>query len=241
MKREHYQAMYRNELTHWWYKARRELVHKLIQEEFPNNTNLRILDIGCGTGALTKELEQYGEVVGVDFSSDAVEYCKQRGLNNVQQGSAEATGCMPESFDIVLCLDVLEHLKEDTKGIMEIKRVLKEGGITIVFVPTFMFLWGDADETSHHFIRYRLPELVQKFSANAFTVKFNSYFNTLLFFPIAIVRIFSRIFHFDLHSEIGTGNGLFNKIFYKIFSFERIILKHTRMPFGVSGMIIAKK
>lgn len=241
MQLSHYETLYRYELHHWWYRVRRELVHDILKKYCGGSTNMRLVDIGCGTGALTKELEQYGDCVGIDISPQAVEFCKSRGVRSVRVGNAEKTDCAPGSIDAVICLDVLEHLPDDTKGIAEIKQILKPGGIAIIFVPTFMLLWSITDEVSHHYRRYRLPEIEDKFRSADLTILRSSYFNTLLFPLIAFVRVSVRLLHINMHSEAETGNGLVNTVLYQIFAFERRLLAYVNFPFGVSGMLIIKK
>ena len=240
MKSVHYETLYRHEEKHWWYAVRRHLVHDLIHA-YTKGASLAILDIGCGTGALTKELERYGSATGIDFSQQAVDFCRSRGVKDVRLGSVEATGCAPDSFDAVLCLDVLEHLPDDETGIAEIHRVLKPGATAIIFVPTFQSLWSVTDEVSLHFRRYRLPVLLEKFERLGFTIERKSYFNTFLFPLIALVRISVRLLHIKMESEAETGDGMLNKILYFIFDIERRCLKFINFPFGVSGMIVAKK
>lgn len=241
MQLSHYETLYRYELDHWWYRVRRELVHDLLKKHSGGQTDMHLVDIGCGTGALTKELEQYGDCVGIDLSPQAVAFCNSRGVRNVRVGHAEKTDCLPNSIDAVICLDVLEHLPDDTKGIAEIKRILKPGGIAIIFVPTFMSLWSVTDEVSHHYRRYRLPEIAKKFRSEELTILRSSYFNTLLFPLIACVRISVRLLRIKMHSEAETGNGLVNMVLYQIFTFERRLLTYTNFPFGVSGMLVLKK
>ncbi len=240
MKSVHYETLYSHEVKHWWYAVRRCLVHNLIRT-YTNGSDLAILDIGCGTGALTKELERYGTATGIDFSQQAVDFCKSRGVKDVRLGSVEETGCPPDSFDAVLCLDVLEHLPDDETGMTEIYRVLKPGGTAIIFVPTFQSLWSVTDNVSQHYRRYRLPILVEKFERLGFTTLRRSYFNTFLFPLIALVRISVRLLGIKMESEAETGDGLVNKILFVIFDLERRCLKFMNFPFGVSGMIIAKK
>ena len=138
MELAYYETQHRQELYHWWYRVRRELVHDILATYFGDRADLTLADIGCGTGALTKELERYGECTGIDFSEQAVAFCRSRGVRDVRLGTAEATGCRARSFDVVVCLDVLEHISGDTKGIAEIERILKPEGMAIIFVPCFM-------------------------------------------------------------------------------------------------------
>lgn len=241
MQISHYQTLYDSEKYHWWYRVRREFVHNLIAKYFPTQNNLRILDVGCGTGALMKELGVYGEVFGVDFSSEAVDFCRSRGIENIQKGGLENLPYTDNSFDLVLALDVLEHIPDDGKGLAEIYRVLKPDGIVIVFVPAFKFLWGVTDVISQHYRRYTKIEISNKINRVGFVIRYSSYFNFFLFPFITLTRFVVNFFKINISSENNTGKGLLNSIFYNIFRSELILLKYFKIPFGVSCVIVAKK
>lgn len=217
------------------------MVHDLIRKYFGKRSDLNILDVGCGTGALLRELDQYGNVQGLDFSPRAVSFCKKRGLLNVEQGSVTEIRYADKTFDSVLALDVLEHVENDKEGFSEIQRVLKPEGIAIIFVPTFMFLWGVTDERSEHHRRYTVRELREKAKNAGFNIVRTSYFNTFLFLPIALLRIFVRLFGIKIKSENELGSPATNELLYRIFNTERKLLKHTDFPFGVSAMMICQK
>lgn len=241
MQEVQYEIQYRQELHYFWYRVRLELVRDILNSSMRGRTDLVLADIGCGTGAITKELERYGDCVGIDPSPQGIEFCRSRGARNVRLGTAEATGCASNTFDVVTCLDVLEHIPDDTKGIAEIYRILKPGGIAIIFVPTFMFLWGVMDVLGNHYRRYRLAELREKFAPERFTILRQSYFNTFLFPLVVLMRITVRLLRLKVDSEIVQGDGVMNAIFYQIFSFERRLLRHMNFPFGVSGMLVVQK
>jgi ubiquinone/menaquinone biosynthesis C-methylase UbiE len=241
MQDRHHETIYNTEISHFWYRVRRNMTHDFIRKYFEDRKNLNILDVGCGTGALLRELNQYGKVQGLDFSPRAVSFCKERGLLNVEQGSATDIRYENNTFDLVLALDILEHIDDDKKAMAEIHRVLKPGGVAIIFVPTFMFLWGITDKLSQHFRRYTLRELRTKTSQVGFSTIRASYFNTFLFLPIALLRIFVRIFNISIKSENELGSPTTNEILYGIFNLERKFLKFMNFPFGVSGVIICQK
>lgn len=155
----HYKSIYDIELKHWWYRVRRKFVHDLINKYFKNQ-RISVIDAGCGPGALLAELNIYGDVYGVDFSQEAVDFCKSRGIVNVQKSGIESMPFESNSADLVLALDVLEHIPDDKKGLNEIYRVLKPKGMVIIFVPAFMFLWGITDVSSQHYRRYTLGLLI---------------------------------------------------------------------------------
>jgi len=240
MRSSQYEIIYRTETAHWWYRVRRDLTRKLITQ-FAGGRDLKILDIGCGTGGLMRELEAFGEVHGVDNSEQAIAFCHTRGVMNTKLGSITDIPYPAGSFDVVLALDVLEHVDDDIRGISEMKRVLRPGGIMIIFSPAFQFLWGTTDEVGHHHRRYTLPELRQKLSREQVTIEFSSYFNFFLFLPIFAVRTLVRVLPFQAKSEnVLGGAGIVNQVLYRIFSFETALLPRISFPFGVSVLAVCR-
>ena len=156
MEKRLYEILYETEKQHWWYAVRRKIIRDLINAYARPQKPIKLLDIGCGTGELLRELSPLGEVSGIDNSPQAIAFCKERGLKNIFLAEGTDIPFPDDAFDIVLCLDVLEHIKNDDAALKEIRRVAKPEGIIIIFVPTFKFLWGKSDELGHHLRRYRL-------------------------------------------------------------------------------------
>lgn len=242
MESAQYKTMADTEEAHWWYRARREMVTGLLKKYVRGGSKIKILDIGCGTGGLLRELTECGECQGLDLSEEALEYCRAKGLKNVGKGSAENIPFPDNSFDVVLVLDVLEHIEDDAAALKEIRRVMKNEGVAIITVPAFMFLWGVSDRLGRHFRRYERSMLLAKAESAGLVVVRSSYFNTFLFFPIAIVRTMVRSLHLPVGSENeATGEGVINSILYRIFRAEFFLLKFMNFPFGVSIFVICKK
>jgi ubiquinone/menaquinone biosynthesis C-methylase UbiE len=241
MESFHYDFLYNQELEHWWYKVRRKIIRDILVNAGMWKGGLKILDAGCGTGAQLLELTACGEVHGLDFAEKAVEYCHSRKLHNVQRGSICEIPFSNDTFDLVIALDVIEHVQDDNRALSELYRVLKPGGMVIIFVPAFMFLWSITDEVSHHFRRYTAKELGEKISKQNLQVVRTSYFNTFLFFPILFIRWMVRLFRLPMKSEDGSPGKLVNGLFYRTFLCESALLKHMNFPFGVSAMMVARK
>lgn len=204
-------------------------------------SDLRILDVGCGTGANLKMLAEFGTAEGVDLSQQALDFCHERGLDGVRYGEAESLPYPPNSFDLVTALDVLEHLDDDSSGLNEIYRVLRPGGRALLFVPAFMFLWGVQDDVSNHRRRYTRPELKNAVTKAGLDVDLASYANFSFFFPVLAVRTLMRLLKLRADSEYGINIPAMNKIFAKLFSSERFFIKRNLFPFGVSLLCVAKK
>src|SRR6185369_12154110 len=197
--------------------------------------NPRILDVGCGTGANLKMLAGLGRAEGVDISPQAVEFCRERGLDSVKLGAIEHLPYEANSFDVVTALDVVEHLDDDIAGLREMRRVLHLNGRVLLFVPAFMFLWGVQDEVSNHRRRYTLPRLLQAVEAAGFAVEWASYANISFFLPVLVVRSVMRWLGLRAATEYGINISLLNGPFSSLFAAERFILERGKIPFGVSA------
>jgi SAM-dependent methyltransferase len=241
MELSYYKIYDRMDKENWWFEVRRKIIGWLIKRYLPEKIGrLSILDIGCGTGVLMTELKKFGQVTGIDLSEEALAFCRQKGIRNVKRGDVLKIPEPDKKYDLALALDVIEHVENDQQAISEIRRVLKPGGLAIIFVPAFMFLWGVTDIVSHHFRRYTKSQLVKKLLANDFKIERASYFNTFLFPPIFLVRFASRFLPSKRKDDFFTGAGLVNKILGLIFSAEAIALRLINFPFGVSIMVVAK-
>ena len=250
MQEHTYAIMRRVEETHWWFAGRRRIIRSFLerlcrdaQVELAGNgvRPLNILDVGCGTGANLEMLSEFGEVEGVDISGEALTFCRERGLENVKQGEAEALPFATSSFDLVTGLDVVEHLDDDQAGLKEMQRVLRPGGHALVFVPAFMFLWGVQDDISHHRRRYTLDQLKQVMRRSGFRVERASYVNISFFAPILFGRLLMRAFRIRPESENNITIGFLNGVLGKLFGSESIALRYLNFPFGVSIICVARR
>ena len=269
MQQHTYAIMDRVEDTHWWFVGRRAILETFLRSVVQNVTppsrrlsgqspaddvtagrlpdsrqdagvTIRILDVGCGTGANLEMLSQFGLAEGVDVSDEALEFCRKKGLT-VQEGLAETLPYPDETFDITTALDVVEHLDDDIVGLKEMHRVTKTGGYSLIFVPAFMWLWGVQDDISHHRIRYTRKQIVERLEKAGFTVERATYANFTFFVPVLGGRVFMRATGIKPASENNINISALNGAFGKVFSAERFWLKNLNFPFGVSIVIVARK
>jgi len=237
MQAHTYPIMYRVEGSHWWFVGRRRILSSFVSRiaRNLNNPKPRILDVGCGTGANLEMLANFGEVEGVDVSTEALDFCQTRGLQNVRQGEAEHLPYDDKSFDLVTGLDVVEHLDNDVAGLQEMRRVLRPNGRALLFVPAFMFLWGVQDDISNHRRRYTLASLEKVVRQAGLEVELATYANITFFAPILLGRLLMRATGFRPASENNITVGFLNGVLGRIFGAEASLLRYSLLAFLLSA------
>lgn len=183
-----YREQFDLEDEHWWFQGRRAVIWSLL-DRAGIGSGLRILDAGCGTGRNLVEFGRLGQAQGVDPSPEAVEFCRQRGLQDVRLGALERLPFHPGAFDLLLATDVIEHVQDDVAALGELRRVAAPGACLLVTVPAYHWLWSQHDVDLHHFRRYTWRRLRARLAQTGWAPVSWSYFNSVLLAPIAAVRL----------------------------------------------------
>lgn len=182
-----YAQLYALEDRHWWFRGRRAVIWALLRG-VELSGNARVLDAGCGTGRNLVEYNALGHGWGVDASPHAVAFCHERGLRRVTQAGLETLPFEDRWFDLLLALDVLEHVEHDDEALAELRRVAAPTGRLLITVPAYQWLWSPHDDSHHHHRRYTLSRLRRLVLRSGWCVQRATYFNSLLLPPIAAAR-----------------------------------------------------
>jgi SAM-dependent methyltransferase len=177
---------------HWWYAGRRRVLHAALGK-LPLPEGAQVLDAGCGTGRTMDELLGYGEVHGFDLNPLGAEHARMRGHGDVRVARVEEIPYPDDSFDLVTCLDVIEHTPDDGASLRELRRVTRPGGWLVVTVPAYQLLWSSHDVANQHYRRYRRSQLAGAGVSTGWEPGAWTYFNTVLFLPGAAVRVLERL------------------------------------------------
>jgi SAM-dependent methyltransferase len=245
MREDFYDRYYEIEGRHWWFRGRAQIIARVIASlEIPaaSSAGLRILDVGTGTGAMLPILRRFGEVQGVDANERAVAYCHARG-ETVLHIEDHRLPFADGSVDLLTALDVLEHIEDDRAALREIRRVLAPEGRFVATVPANPWMWGAQDEVSHHFRRYTAASLRSTIAGAGLAPDRITHFNTLLFPPIAAVRLLRRLKPAgEVRSdfEMPGGEGASNRLLARLFGSEARWLRRADLPFGVSLLTVAR-
>jgi SAM-dependent methyltransferase len=229
-----YDRMAQLDTSHWWYRARREILAKLIVRKIAPPAGARILEIGCGTGHNLPMLARFGSVEAIEMDEAARAVAAQRLGRAV--GSArlpDLEGVKERHYDLVALLDVLEHVEDDRAALTSIARRLKPGGALLLTVPAFPWMWSAHDEVNHHQRRYTKRALRAALRDAGLRPSFVGYFNSVLFPAAAGARLVGRLTG-KRDADDKLPPAPVNKLFEALFGLERHAI--GRLPFtpGVS-------
>jgi SAM-dependent methyltransferase len=244
MEKDFYLQYASVEDKHWWFVARRQILQKVIcRLSLPKDA--QILEAGCGTGGNLEMLSRYGQVSAMELDEIACQLANKRQVTQVKPGSLPDNIPFLWDYDLILILDVIEHLDNDLLALEALYYKLKPGGYLLVTVPAYMFLWSEHDEINHHKRRYRLKALKKVVKKAGYEVDYGSYFNTFLFPLVAIVRILAKLKPQQdknkLSSDLVVPSKSVNQILKFIFASERYFMNKFLLPFGVSVLLLARK
>lgn len=177
---------------HWWYRGRREVIDRELAR-LPLSGEGSALDAGCGSGRTLLELARYcRSISGLELNPEAAQVARGRGNFDVRTGRVEELPWTEQTFDLITCLDVIEHTPDDVVALRELRRVSRPDGWLVLTVPAYQALWSGHDEMNHHFRRYSRRRLARAVLEAGWQLERVTFFNSLLLPPAALVRLVQR-------------------------------------------------
>jgi SAM-dependent methyltransferase len=247
MEKQEYKIMAEIEDDYWWYRGLHELVLAMLEKFGGGRKDISILDAGCGTGRMLELIGSagYGNATGFDYSPEAQEFCRRRGLSGVRQEDLNAWLPEENKYDCLISLDVLYHsaVADDSAAMKKFYRALKPQGTLILNLPAFDFLRRGHDAAIWTKKRYSTGGLKKDLAAAGFKIEFISYRLPWLFFIVLAVKIKDKIFppqaaRSDLQKMPKLANGFWlfaNRL-------DNELIKHgVSLPLGTSVFVVAKK
>ncbi len=232
--------MFELEDRYWWFVGRRRLALKLLRSHV-SKSNPDVLDLGCGTGVVLRELAAWAKPVGLDMSDLALDFCQKRSLSRLIQGDGAKLPVRDESVDAIIGLDIFEHIEDDNAAFAEAYRVLRPGGILVLSVPAFKSLWGPHDVALMHFRRYRKSEVKQGLERAGFRVRRTSY-SVFFLFPIVVVwRLFEKRKSGPAKASLVTVPNWINSTLISLQNLEARMVSTMDLPWGSSVIAVAER
>lgn len=239
MQTDEYAKMRASEDVYWWFVARRRLALSLVRRFA--QAGPRILDVGCGTGAVLSELASVGPTTGLDFSVVALQFAAERGLRPLVLGDAQKLPFHEGVFDVVVSLDTVEHVPDDGAAVGGVFRSLRPGGVFVMNVPAFAWLWGPHDVALMHCRRYTRGQVRDVLEAAGFQVELLTYSVFFLFPIVVFMRLCERFRKGPAQVRLPEVAKGLNTFLVKLMDFEASILAKVPLPWGSSVVAVARK
>jgi SAM-dependent methyltransferase len=241
MDRVVYDRMAAHDSTHWWYRARREVLASYIKREAGLRAQARILEIGCGTGHNLPMLAAFGSVEAIEIDPAARAIAAERLGKAVGEAPLpELTGVPAGTYDLIAVLDVVEHIADDVGALRGMAERLAPGGRILVTVPAHQWMWSAHDVVNHHQRRYSKASLDAAIRAAGLTHNGLRWFNSLLFPAAVASRIAGKLTGKDDSDDSPPARPL-NAAFEAVFRLERHLIGRVPMPVGLSIITLLSK
>ena len=222
---------------HWYYRSKAKALLQLVAPLKPRT----ILDVGAGAGFFSKYL--------LNHSSAESAWCIDP---NYQQEADDAHAGKPVRFrhectgtnaDLVLMMDVLEHVENDLELLTDYITKVNSGTRFLITVPAFQLLWSGHDVFLGHYRRYTLPQVTNLMARAGFTVEYRAYYFGLVF-PLALAtRFVSKLLRPDTkepQSDLRQHSTVTNNLLSLICRAELPLFRFNRLA-GLTVFCLARK
>ncbi|WP_174297674.1 class I SAM-dependent methyltransferase [Sphingomonas bacterium] len=240
MDRIVYDRMAAHDSTHWWYRARRDILADYLTRYAALPADARILEIGCGTGHNLPMLARFGRVEAIEIDPAA------RAIAGERLGRPVGDAPLPDlpgiergAYDLIAVLDVVEHIADDVAALAAMRECLAPGGKVLIAVPAHAWMWSAHDVVNHHHRRYSKRTLAAAIRGAGLNPRKLGYFNSLLFPLAAAARIAGKLTGRE-DSDDSPPPGPVNRLFEGIFRLERHLVGRVPMTPGVSIVALAE-
>lgn len=241
MERAVFDRMAELDQVHWWFIARRRILHALIERVVRPPEKARILEVGCGTGHNLAMLKEFGKVEASELDPSARAVANKRLRGKVKSAKLPDLSMFERNaYDLVALLDVLEHVPDDLASLRAIHRRLKPGGALLLTVPANPWMWSAHDAAHHHFRRYTRKQLQDLFLRSGLEVELLSYFNTLLYPLVAAARLLGKVTRKDTADDRLPSDAV-NAVLGRVFRLEASLVGRLPLPFGVSLVAVVRR
>jgi 2-polyprenyl-3-methyl-5-hydroxy-6-metoxy-1,4-benzoquinol methylase len=233
---KHYRELYEK---HWWWRSREEMLVDELRRRLPKSANLSILDIGCGDALFFDRLRQFGDVEGIEPTPEIVD---PNGPNRARITVApfDASFQPGKKYDLVLMLDVLEHLDWPEQALRQALSLLKRGGLVLVTVPAFRVLWTQHDRLNEHRTRFTKRTFDRVAQASGMKIVSSRYFFIWLFAAKLAVRAAEAFLPANPRIPKIPSPAV-NALLYRLSCIEEKLTRLLPIPIGSSLLVVGER
>jgi len=225
--------------SHWWWRSREANVVRVLREFLPRRDGrAKILDIGCGDGFIWPRLAEFGTVSGIEPDPALVapdspnrDHIEAAGLLEARPRAAD--------HDLVLMLDVLEHIEDEVAAVDRLAGLLAPGGALLVTVPALPMLWSEFDRLSGHYRRYTRATLRAALERAGLEVVSLRHTFAWTVLPLFARRLFFSAAHAEDSHFVKAPVRPLNAVLRGLSLADHAVTRRVPVPFGSSLTAVA--
>lgn len=242
------------EEKHWWFRARRTIMLSLVASVLPPSKEKAVVEVGCGTGGITAAFNAFYSCTGIDPIPEAIAFAHRKfpGIAYRQGYAPDDIPDLMAQADLVLLIDVLEHVEDDIPFVHKLLASMKPGAFFLAIAPADMRLWSEHDKGFEHYRRYDLERFAQTWEGSPVKVRLLSYCNARLHPVVRLARIIAKLRGKSwgpADTDLSVPSPFLNARLEKIFAGERRTLLDalrrgdgkTAYPRGVSAIALLER
>jgi SAM-dependent methyltransferase len=241
MDPKHLDELITVERGYWWHVAKRALVTELLRRHFPPPA--RLIEGGVGGGMNLLAFRDMGyRVSGFDALPESVAHCHELGLGDVRIHDLQEPWPVADGpAQVVVLLDVLEHVPDPVAVLKGAAATLDERGGIVMTVPAIPALMGPWDRMLGHYRRYTRRMLRAQARAAGLQLTWVSHWNAFTLPPALVVRTLEKLGRHGRSAEFPPVSPAINSLLIAAASAERLLIGTVGMPAGLSLVGILKR
>jgi 2-polyprenyl-3-methyl-5-hydroxy-6-metoxy-1,4-benzoquinol methylase len=233
-----------HENKHFWLKTKKNFILSQVTPFLSKNDHF--LEVGIGAAIIARKIKELGLLVSVaDIQDYGLLELKQTDVDWLFQLDISLEHVFVNHFDSIGLFDVIEHINDENKAIINLHHMLKPGGKVFLTAPAYKWLWNKRDILEGHKRRYRLKGIIRKFEENGFTVIKARYFFTGILSLLVLRAFVDKVTGLNVKESDHMNNLRINKyinsILYYLTALENYLTRHLNMPIGGSIFLVAQK
>lgn len=237
-----HERLFRHEDSHWWCRTVRRITLDALARHGIARNGL-IIDAGCGSGGLLREISEYGNALGVELAAEALRFAASATGVPLLRANVRRLPFVDNCADAVVALDLLCNMEGDfeVETLMEIRRVLRPRGLLFMNLPAHRFMAGAHDLRMGVRRRYETSDIINFTTESGFRILELFHWNLVLMPGAYLMRKLTSLTAGDSYSDLALTPRWLDPFLFQFMRVDVTFCRLIRSPLGISIFCVAER